>query len=184
MNHLLVDELGELAQEATLAALFGADGRHFVTSYPHPPRHEVLEQGNLPNLAPLLYAEQALTHHVVAVVTTNGLEMLTVPRHGAPAEASYTIDDSMRVADVVQRVCRLSRTTLLLLCGPASDLADLADHVASGLAVETSVVTIATDGLDGHQLSVEMARATATRAAERTVEVLRLWRFHHSRARR
>lgn len=180
VGDVLLNDRHESDQETTLAALFGADGRHFITSYPHPPRHEVVLEGNLPYLAPLLYAEQALSHHVIAVVATTRLEMLTVPRHGTPAEASYSIDDTMSVASVIQRVCRLSRTTLLLLCGPGPELDELADQVASGLAVDTSLMTIATDGLEGHQLSAEIGRATATRSAERTVELLRLWRFHHS----
>jgi hypothetical protein len=46
--------------------------------------------------------------------------------------------------------------------------------------VETTVVRLALDGLDDAELAGELGRAVADHAARRTVDLLRLWRFHHS----
>lgn len=171
-----------LDHDATLAALIDADGRHFAAGYPQSPRWTGVVQANLPYLAPILHAEQALTHHVLAVYQPGQLDVITVPRHGDPAPAHYAIadDDVPGPAPYIQRICHLSQTTLLVLAAPAAELDRVTDQIQIGLPLETTVVGLALDDLDDDQLSAEVARATATHAANRTVELLRLWRFHHS----
>lgn len=166
--------------DACLVALVDADGRALVRTYPVPPRWDVVAVANLPYLGPILQAEQGLTHHLVAVVEGGEVEVLAVPRHGDPVVSRSEAVDGFALAAVLRDACLASRTRLLVLAAPAADLDRLAEQVRAHVPVETEVEAVATDDLDEDALSTAVHRITATHAARVTVELLRLWRFHHS----
>ncbi|MEZ5409508.1 MAG: hypothetical protein R2761_15880 [Acidimicrobiales bacterium] len=181
--------------DACLVALIDADGRALVRTYPVPPRWDVAVVANLPYLGPILHAEQGLTHHVVAVVDPgqasdgavgngegNGIEVevLVVPRHGDPVATRSGAVDGFALAAVLRDACLASRTRLLTLAAPAAELPGLAEQVRAHVPVEIEVEPVATDDLDSDALSETVHRITATHAARVAVELLRLWRFHHS----
>lgn len=198
-QHRVLNELATAQDpghdDACLVALIDADGRTIIRTYPTPPRWDVMAVANLPYLGPILQAEQALTHHLVAVVeagrATGGgaddgpapeanVEVLVVPRHGDPVVTRSTAADGFALAAVLRDACLASRTRLLTLAAPAADLPGLAEQVRAHVPVEIEVESVATDGLDSDALSEAVHRITATHAARVTVELLRLWRFHHS----
>lgn len=176
--------------DACLAVLVDADGRAIVRTYPVPPRSDVAAVANLPYLAPILLAEQSLTHHLVAVVhdgetapdggTAPEVEVLVVPRHGDPAVTRAPAADGIALAAALRDACLASRTRLLILAAPAGDRDRLAEQVRAHVPVEIEVESMAIDDLDDDALSEAVHRITATHAARVTVELLRLWRFHHS----
>ncbi len=180
--------------DATLAALVDADGRTLVRTYPVPPRRDVVAVANLPFLGPILQAERGLTHHLVAVVhggqSTGAepgggniggeVEVLAVPRHGDPVITRSPVADGFALAAALRDACLASRTRLLILAAPGAVLDGLAEQVLAHVPVEIEVETVATDGLHSEALSGVVHRITATHAARVTVELLRLWRFHHS----
>ncbi len=166
--------------DACLVALVDADGRALVRTYPVPPRWDVVAVANLPYLAPILQAEQGLTHHVVAVVDGGEVEVLAVPRHGEPVVTRSEAADGFALAAVLRDACLATRTRLLVLAAPVAGLDRLAEQVRAHVSVEIDVEAVATDDLDGDALSAAVHRITATHAARVTVELLRLWRFHHS----
>jgi len=199
----LVAALDPGGDDACLAALVDADGRAIVRTYPVPPRSDVAAVANLPYLGPILLAEQGLTHHLVAVVhdeetgpggetvhdgeTVPGgetagaeVEVLVVPRHGDPVVTRSPAADGIALAAALRDACLASRTRLLILAAPAGDLDRLAEQVRAHVPVEIEVESVATDALDSDALSEAVHRVTATHAARVTVELLRLWRFHHS----
>ncbi len=69
---------------ATVVVIRAADGTSFIEHYPEPVREPVIERGAAPRLATVVEAEQRLRHHVLAVVSNEGLDLLTFPRHGEP----------------------------------------------------------------------------------------------------
>ncbi len=191
-QHRVLDELA-VAQDpgdddACLVALIDADGRALVRTYPVPPRSDVVAVANLPFLGPILQAEQGLTHHLVAVVRHPAqagsgaveVEILAVPRHGDPVATRSAAPDGFALAAVLRDACLASRTRLLVLAAPASDLALLREQVRSHVPVEVEVEAVPVDGLSRDDLSEVVHRITATHTARVTVEMLRLWRFHHS----
>ena len=168
------------ADDALFVAVADADGRLLTASYPDPPRTDVLEVSSVPRLGPLLAAEQSLTHHVVAIVNGQALTLLTVPRHGEPEQSSYSGQDPLSIAPIVQHASRASETNLLVVCAPANDLATVSDQIRTGLPIDVNVATVPLDDLDLTQLATEIVVRTADHAATRTVELLRLYRFHQS----
>lgn len=176
----LVAALGPGDDDACLVALIDADGRALVRTYPVPPRRDVVAVANLPYLGPILQAEQGLTHHLVAVVHGGEVDVVVVPRHGDPVIARSPAPDGIALAAVLRDTCLASRTRLLILVAPAEDLGRLTEHVRANVPVEIEMESMATDDLDTDILSGTVHRITATHAARVTVELLRLWRFHHS----
>lgn len=166
--------------DTLFVAIANSDGDLLTASYPDPPRRDVIEVGQLPRLGPLLAAEQSLTHHVVAIVQDDELTLMTVPRHGEPEQSSYSGQDPLAVAPVVQHASRVSETNLVVLCAPADDLPTISDQVRSGLPINVKLATVPLDGLGLTQLATEIVVRTADHAATKTVELLRLYRFHQS----
>jgi hypothetical protein len=177
--------LGELRDDdAMLVMVADAEGTGITAGYPQPPRRDVVELAPLPSLAPLLNAEQALAHHVIATVDNGTVDLITVPRHGETAHAFYDVDDTSMAAHLMHEACRASQTSLIAVCARAERLADLTARLQTELPLDTKVVAIASDGRSDERLASEIVRQIATHSAERTVELLRLWRFHlaHSEA--
>ncbi len=166
--------------DALFVAVANSDGQLLTASYPDPPRNDVVEVGDVPRLGALLAAEQTLTHHVVAIINGEELTMLAVPRHGEPEQSSYAGQDPLAIAPIVQHASRASETNLLVVCAPASDLATVANQIRTGLPIDVNLATVPLDDLDLTQLATEIVVRTADHAATRTVELLRLYRFHQS----
>ena len=163
--------------DAMAAALVRADGRSIVASFPEPPRRDVIEVGWLPRVGPMLTAEQAMVHHVVAIVEDLDLQLLTVPRHGASGHETYRATDPLTIAPVIQHAVRVSNTRLLFVVAPEPQLRALHDQVRGAIPLSTKLHAIPLDGGESAVVQ-EIVTGLATHAAERTVELLRLWRFH------
>ena len=166
--------------DATLVALIDADGRSLVTGYPEPPRCDLVVLDHLPRLGPLLQAEQSLVHHVVAVVDGGALGLATVPRHGEPEHSLLEFTDGATIPPLIQRAARVSQTALVVVCAPETELPWLESQVRAGLPIETSLAAVPIDGRDDGDLAADIVVRCATHVAAKTVELIRLWRFHHA----
>lgn len=166
--------------DATLVSFIAADGTSLTTGYPEPPKSDHVGLANLPRLGPLLEVEQSLVHHVVAVVEGDSLGVAVVPRHGEVVDARYEAGDRDAIPSLIQHTARVSGTNLVLLCGHSNELPLLAAKTQAGLPATTVVKTIASEDLDDDQLASQLVIQTADHAARKTVEVVRLWRFHHA----
>lgn len=166
--------------DATLVSFVSADGESLTTGYPEPPRTDFIGVAGLPRLGPMLRAEQSLIHHVVAIYENESFGIATIPRHGEPVDARYEAQDRGAVEALIQHTARTSETRLLLVCAADEDLSWLVSHVQAGLPATTAVQGIATDGINDAELSAELVVAASNHAAEKTVELIRLWRFHHA----
>lgn len=166
--------------DATLVSFIAADGGSLTTGYPEPPKTDFVGLANLPRLGPLLQAEQSLVHHVVAVVEGDSLGLATIPRHGEAVDARYEAGDRAAIPSLIQHTARVSETNLVLLCADSADLALLTAQVQAGLPATTVVKAIDSEGLDDAQLASQLVVEAADHAARKTVEVIRLWRFHNA----
>ena len=179
-DHVLAEIEGAPDDDALLVAIGSADGTTLTSTYPDPPRHDVVAVSDVPRLGPLLAAEQNLTHHVVAVVDGAEVTLTTVPRHGEATQSSYAGTDPLAVAPVVQHACRTSGTRLLIVCAHPDELPTVTEQIRSGLPVTVSLATVPLDHLDIAHLATEIVVRTAHHAAAKTVELLQLYRFHQS----
>lgn len=174
-----------VADDAMLAGFLASDGRSFVQSFPEGPSEPLVERGVLPRLAPVIEAEQRLRHHLLAVASTEGVDLLTFPRHGratmhraAPGDADYT---AMLIAEAAKHT-----STPLVLIAAAADLAeDLAKRVSLLVPIETRVKIVAVDGdlstdADLDSLADLAVQTVATDRAVAAVQQIRTWKFERS----
>lgn len=170
--------LGLHTDDALVVGLIDADGRSITTGYPDPPRYDVVQVADVPLITPLLACEQRLVHHVVAIVENEHVQLMVVPRHGDATESALVASDTQSIPDLIQHTARASATRLVIVGAPAAELPPLQARVRTGLDVAVSLDGIELDGLDLRALASEIVVRTANHAAERTAELLGLWRFH------
>ena len=168
------------ADDATLVSFVDRTGMALTTGYPEPPATDSVTVDVLPRLGPMLRAEQSLVHHLVVVYEGSRLGMAAVPRHGEAVDTLLDVEDADSVPALVQRAARASNTGLVVVCGTDEHLPGLLHQVRVGLLADVVVAHIVTDGLDDDALADRIVAEVSAHAARRTVELLRLWRFHHA----
>lgn len=167
------------SDDAMIVGLLAGDGTSFVQTFPEGPDRPLIDVAALPRLAPIVEAEQRLRHHVLAVVSSDGVDVLTFPRHGvatlhraAPGDASYA---SLLIAEAAKQT-----ETPLVLIAADPDLADeIVERVTVAVPIETRVHAIDAEP-DIDALADEAVQLVATDRAAATVQSIRAWKFERS----
>lgn len=169
--------------DAMVVVLQGPDGHTFIEYYPEPVAEPVIVRTDVPLLSTVIEAEQRLRHHVVAVLTEDGLELLTFPRHGDPSLHRASETDIDRIAHLIGETVKTTGTRLVLLAGPDETIDELRRQLRLEVPIETAIeaVPTSTDDLDDLDDLADAAvqRVTNDRALH-TVETLRGWRFERA----
>ena len=168
-----------VADDAMLVGLLASDGTSFVQSFPEGPDAPTVEVSALPRLGAIVEAEQRLRHHVLAVVSADGVDVLTFPRHGratlhraAPGDAPYT-------ALLIAEAAKKTETPLVLIAADAELAADLVARVSLDVPIETRVQVVDADaGLDA--IADRTVQQVATDRAVAAVQSIRAWKFERS----
>lgn len=172
-------EAGRVPDDAMIVGLMAADGTSLVQSFPEGPDTPVVEVSPLPRLAPVIEAEQRLRHHVLAVVTDDGIDVLTFPRHGkatlhrsAPGDPGYT-------ALLIAEAAKQTETPLVLIAADSDVAGDLAERVSLAVPIETRVQIVDADaGVDA--VADRAVQSVANDRAAASVESIRAWKFERS----
>ncbi len=168
-----------VADDAMIVGFLSADGTSFVQSFPEVPAEPLVECGALPRLAPVIEAEQRLRHHVLAVVSSDGVDLLTFPRHGRATLHRAAPGDPAYVALLISEAAKKTETPLVLIAAEPHLAEDLAQRVALEVSIETRVQVLSSEaGLDA--LSEEAVQSVATDRAVAAVNTIRTWKFERS----
>jgi len=168
-----------VADDAMIVGLLASDGTSFVQSFPEGPDAPLVELAPLPRLASIVEAEQRLRHHLLAVVTDDGVDVLTFPRHGratlhraAPGDPAYT-------ALLIAQAAKQSETPLVLIAAEPELAVDLVERVSLDVPIETRVQVVDADaGLDA--IADRTVQRVATDRAVAAVQSIRSWKFERS----
>ncbi len=168
-----------VADDAMIVGFLAADGTSLVQSFPEGPAAPLVERGALPRLAPIIEAEQRLRHHVLAVVSTDGVDILTVPRHGRATLHRAAPGDPAYVALLITEAAKQTETPLVLVAAEPGLAEDLAERISLDVPIETRVRVLPVDGgLDA--LAEDAVQSVATDRAVEAVNTIRTWRFERS----
>lgn len=167
------------ADDAMVVGLLAADGTSFVQRYPEGPAAPLVESGSLPRLAPVIEAEQRLRHHVLAVVSDEGIDVLTFPRHGAATLHRAAPGDDSYAALLIAEAAKQTETPLVLVAAEAERAAELVSRVALDVPIETRVEPVDADaGLD--EVAERAVQKVASERASEAVQRIRSWKFERS----
>lgn len=185
----VVDRVAELigaaegGDDALFVCIAAASGPLIATSFPDPPRHDVIESAAVPRLGPFIESDQALIHHVVAVIDPSGMTLIASPRHGKAVRETLIGRNTDGAAELIARVAQMTDTSLVLIVGSPTSLDAVHPLVVRDgrlfcpvLRVESEDVPGAIDG----DLADELVRLVADRSSRRVVEALRLYRYFES----
>lgn len=164
--------------DASLVAFIDARGASLVTGYPELACPETVLVSDRPILGPMLAAEQALIHHVVAVIGDESLLLRTTPRHGDASSIELGLGDEAAVSAVIQRAARVSSTALIVLCAPGHRLGPIATSVLAGVPATMRLAEVDTDSRSPEEILAEIDRCLAETVEAKNDEVLSLWPFH------
>ena len=168
-----------VADDAMIVGFLAGDGTSFVQSFPEGPETPVVELDPLPRLAPIVEAEQRLRHHVLAVVSDDGVDVLTFPRHGQATLHRALPGDPAYTALLITEAAKQSETPLVLIAAESDLAADLVQRVSLGVPIETRVhVGDAEAGLDA--IADRTVQRVASDRAAAAVESIRAWKFERS----
>ncbi len=168
-------------EAAMVAALISFDGESVTRTFPEGPRAPLVEVGHLPRIAPLLEAEQRLLHHMLAIVDSQGLELLTVPRHGDPTIHRVGPAPISQIGRLIADAAKTTGTPLVILSGPDDTIDELHRIVISDVPIETEVRPLdESEGAGVDEVAELVVHEVADKRAKSTVDAVRLWRFEQA----
>ncbi len=168
---------------AMVVGVLAGDGVGFSQTYPEGPTSPFIERGHVPRITPLIDAEQRLRHHLLVVVSEDGIDVMTFPRHGAPSMHRASETDRDRQAHLVVESVKATGTRFVLLAGSPAEVDELETLVRGAVPIETIVETVGAADLGADAAAWLADRAVvevATDRARATVETLRTWRFERA----
>jgi hypothetical protein len=166
--------------DAMVVVLQAADGFGFIEYYPEAVEHPVVDQSDLPRLALAIEAEQRLRHHVLAVLSSDGVDLLTFPRHGAPSLHRTNETDPDRLVHLIAETAKATSTRLILLAGANDSVADLKERLSLDVPIETAVEIIGSTVADVEDMAEAAVQRVSNEHAVDTVETLRAWKFERA----
>ncbi len=166
---------------AMMAVVASASGVVVSASFPEPPLLDLIEQENLPRLAPFIEADQSLTHHLIASIAEDGLSLIAYPRHGEPVIENLRGGDLEAAAILISRVAESTDCSLVILCGLPTSLDIVQPLVERSVPITCPVTRVEVGAVADHDsLADDIVRIVSDRSARRIVEMLRLFRYHAS----
>lgn len=168
-------------EDGMLTILADRDGNSLITGFPSTPPDDLVVVADLLVLAPLLVAEQARIHHVVAVVSSVGLTVVVVPRHGQPTHRTVAIADDAEAVAVIGRLAIETDTSLVIVAGPEDRRARIESDLRGALPPQIGLAPVAAvpDDVDG--LAAAVKGCLGHRASAKEQDIVRFWTFHRQR---
>lgn len=181
----MIDEVERRARDgestdAMAVVLQAADGVAFIEFYPETVAEPIIERGPIPRLAAVVEAEQRLRHHVLAVISDEGIDLLTFPRHGEPTLHRSGETDPNRLAHLIHETVKATDTRLVLLAGAVDTVTELRRQLRLDVPIETVVEAVPASGVNPEELVDATVQRVSNQGAVRTVEALRGWRFERA----
>ncbi len=176
--------VSETSDTAAMAVgVLAGSGTGYSLLYPEGPARPRIERGHVARIAPIVEAEQRLRHHLLVVVSDDGLDVMTFPRHGEPSLHRSQESDRDRQAHLVAEAVKATGTRFVLLAGSQAEVTELRDLVVPSVPIETVVETIPTPDLatpDAEWIADRAVAQVASDRARSTVDALRTWRFERA----
>ncbi len=166
--------------DAMVAIVRAADGTTFAEYYPEPIAEALIDVSPLPRLTPVLEAEQRLRHHVLAVISETGLDLMTFPRHGEPTLHSVSETDPDRITHLLAETVKATDTKLVLLAGATDVVSTIRHQLQFDVPIETVVDVLSLHDGNVDEIGVAAVRLVSNDQAVRTVETLRGWKFERA----
>ncbi len=164
-------------EDATLAIIADPAGDGLITGFPSAPPDDLVVVADLPVLGPLILAEQARIHHVIAVVAETELTFVVVPRHGQPVHRTVTIDADEQAITTIGRLAEETDTSLVVVAATPDRRAPIESGLGCVLPSQTDLELVAqTNDVDA--LAGAVTAHLADRAATKERKIARFWTFH------